>query len=480
MTTEHIGAQLRRALVLFNTPSGTEQQFEPLDDMTVRMYLCGPTVYSAPHIGNMRMYLFTDVIRRVLRFAGYRLVDAMNITDVGHLTSDADSGDDKMARAAAAERTTAWDVAEKYTKIFFDDTERLNILPTEYVLRATDHIKEQIALIQRLEDKGVVYRTDDGMYFDTSLIPDYGKLTPNDTRDFLRAGERVAMGGKRNPTDFALWKFSPPDAPKRDMEWPSPWGVGFPGWHIECSAMAMAYLGDTLDIHTGGIDHIAVHHTNEIAQSETATGKPFSRWWMHGAFLVIEGEKRMGKSEGNHITLTNLKGQGYEPLEFRYLVLLSHYRSPLSFSPAVLDSAATAYQRLIHRVGLLRDEAAGKQTPESWQDSPYLAQFIEALAEDVNTPRAVATTWNLVRDPDVDAPTKVALLELFDEVLGLDLASATATHEVPEAVAELAARRWQLRLDKKWAESDLLREEILTAGYTVQDERDGYKIFPVD
>jgi len=478
MTTELIGEQLRRDLVLHNTLGGTETHFEPLDDMTVRMYLCGPTVYGSPHIGNMRMYLSVDIIRRVIRFAGYRLVDVMNITDVGHLTSDADTGDDKMAKAAAAERLTAWDVAAKYTKIFFDDTEQLNILPTENVLRATDHIKEQIALIRRLEDKGVVYRTDDGMYFDTSLVPDYGKLTPNDTREFLRAGERVAMGEKRHPTDFALWKFTPPDAPKRDMEWPSPWGVGFPGWHIECSAMAMAYLGDTLDIHAGGVDHIAVHHTNEIAQSETATGKPFSRWWMHGAFLILEGEKRMGKSVGNKIVLENLKEQGYAPLEFRYLALLSHYRSPLSFSETALDSAATAYRRLTYRAGTLRDEAAGTPPPESWQDSPYLRQFVEALAEDINTPRAVATMWNMLRDPEVDAPTKVALLEQFDEVLGLDLATATATHEAPAEIRELAERRWTLRQERKWAESDELRAELLAAGWTVQDERDGYQLLP--
>ncbi len=471
--------QLRQGLSLYSTLSRTSTHFTPADGETVRMYVCGPTVYSAPHIGNMRTYLFADIARRVLRFAGYSVQAAMNITDVGHLTSDADSGDDKMAKAAAAERATAWEVAEKYTQIFFADAGRLNILPMDLVLRATEHIPQQIALIQRLEDKGVVYRTNDGMYFDTSFVPDYGKLTPNDTREHLRAGERVAMGEKRHATDFALWKFSPPEAPKRDMEWPSPWGVGFPGWHIECSAMAMEYLGESLDLHLGGIDHIPVHHTNEIAQSETATGVPFSRWWMHGAFLTLEGERRMGKSEGNKITLDTLVEEGFDPLEYRYLVLLSHYRSPLSFSQTALEQAANALRRLRHRVVAWKKSVGDGELPDL-PDSPYLTRFVEALAEDLNMPRAVAELWQLARDPDVDDATKLSLVLAFDEVLGLDLKSASKEPtDIPNAVVRLAQERWELRSAKQWEESDKLRDQILAAGYNVQDGPEGYELVPL-
>ncbi len=479
MNDDTVGRELRPTLKLYNTLGATERHFVPSDGETVRIYVCGPTVYSSPHIGNMRTYMFADLLRRTLAFAGYEITSAMNITDVGHLTSDADAGDDKMAQAAALEHVTAWQVAEKYTAMFFDFANQLNITPMTYVLRATDHIKEQIALIQTLEEKGVVYRTSDGMYFDTSLVPDYGKLTPNDDRESLVSTDRVAFVDKLRPADFALWKFSPPDGPRRDMEWDSPWGVGFPGWHIECSAMAMAYLGETLDIHVGGIDHIAIHHTNEIAQSETATGKPFSHWWMHGAFLIPEGGKRMGKSEGNHITLATLEEQGYHPLEFRYLVLLSHYRSPLTFSTAALDAAATAYRRLQHLVAALKEEAAGQEPDPTWQDSPYLHQFIAALAEDINIPRAVATVWNMVRGTDTDAATKLALIGLFDQVLGLDLGTVQEADEVPEPIQELARKRWDLRSERKFAEADVVRDEVLALGYSIRDGKTDYEVVRV-
>ncbi|MGI9156797.1 MAG: cysteine--tRNA ligase [Marmoricola sp.] len=476
MTSTGLAERLRAQLSLYNTLTHSQDPFAPEDGTSPRLYVCGPTVYSSPHIGNMRTYLFADVLCRVLSLAGWDVDAAMNITDVGHLTSDADSGDDKMATAARQERKTAWQIAEKYTEAFFEDTDRLNITPFQHILKATDHIAEQIDLVRRLEDKGVLYRTDDGIYFDTSLVPDYGKLTPNDTRDHLRAGERVAMGGKRHVTDFAVWKLSDPDAPKRDMEWDSPWGAGFPGWHLECSAMAMATLGDTLDLHLGGIDHIAIHHTNEIAQSETATGKPFSRWWMHGAFLNLDGEKRMGKSEGNKVTLETLEEWGYTPLEFRYLVLLSHYRSPLAFSREALEAAAVAHRRLLLRVETLRDEAAGATPDQDWQESTYVEELAAALADDLNTPRAVAVLWNLMRDGAVGPTTKLAMVELFDQALGLDLAVVPTEAAVPPAVLELAEQRWQLRLDRRFEESDRLRDELTDAGYVVQDSRDGYQL----
>ncbi|GAB2329487.1 cysteine--tRNA ligase [Streptomyces griseoincarnatus] len=480
MPFDSLSHDLRSALVLHNTATRRVEPFTPADGHTARVYVCGPTVYSAPHIGNMRTYVSSDVLRRTLGLAGYDVLSAMNITDVGHLVSDADSGDDKMARAARAESLTAWQIAAKYTELFFRETERLGITAFTHVPRATDHIGEQIALVQQLEERGVTYRTTDGIYFDTSQIPNYGKLTPHDTRDQLRAGERVAMGDKRHPTDFALWKFSHPDGPQRDMEWASPWGVGFPGWHIECSAMAMKYLGPTLDIHVGGIDHIAVHHTNEIAQSETVTGRPFARWWLHGAFLVLDGEKRMGKSEGNRITLDTLESWGYQPLEFRYLVLLSHYRSPLSFTRGALESAATAYRRLAHRVSTLREQAAGCAEMTAPSLHPHADGFIAALADDLNTPRAVAAVWNLLRDPSIGAASKLSLLEWFDQVLGLGLSAIGAAADVPAPVAELAQRRWELRGAGQYAEADKLRAELTAIGYVVEDERDGYRVRPLE
>lgn len=477
MDIADVAERLRPALALHNTLTSRTDHFEPMDGDTVRLYLCGPTVYSTPHIGNMRTYLFSDVLRRTLRLAGYDVQSAMNITDVGHLTSDADAGDDKLEAAARSERLTAWQVAEKYTQVFFDFAERLNILPTTYVLPATDHIKEQVALVERLDAKGVVYRTDDGMYMDSSEVPDYGKLTPNDTRTQLRAGERVALGEKRHATDFAVWKFSPPDGRKRDMEWPSPWGVGFPSWHIECSAMAMAYLGDTLDIHVGGIDHIAVHHTNEIAQSETATGKPFSRWWMHGAFLTLDAEKRMGKSQGNSITLDTLAERGYHPLDLRYLTLLGHYRSPVSFSWDALDSAASARQRLQHRVDLLTEEAV-EHPADPAAAGRYVEEFVTALADDIAVPRAVAVTWNMLRDQDTPPAAKLAALRLFDEIFGLDLIGTEAPAELPAEIIDLAGRRWNLRKERRFAEADELREQLLEAGYAIEDRQDDYGITP--
>ena len=474
-----IPAELRSRLHLFNTLTHRSDAFAPADGERVKLYLCGPTVYSSPHIGNMRTYLFADVLRRVLALTGWEVDAAMNITDVGHLTSDADSGDDKMAAAARAERATAWDVAAKYTDAFFADAERLNILPVQHVLKATDHIGVQLDLVRALDEKGVLYTTADGVYFDTSLVPDYGKLTPNDTRTSLRSGERVAMGDKRHPTDFAVWKFSDPAEGQRDMEWDSPWGRGFPGWHLECSAMAMETFGPTLDLHLGGIDHIAIHHTNEIAQSETATGKPFSRWWMHGAFLNLEGEKRMGKSEGNKITLATVEEWGFTPLEFRYLVMLSHYRSPLAFSLETLESAAQAHRRLRKHVEAWKQAADGDGPDPAWRDHAYVDEFVSAIADDMNTARVVAVLWTLARDPEVDPATKLALVDLFDRVLGLDLAVAAEADVVPEQVRTMAELRWQMRAERNFAESDRLRDELLALGWTMQDGRDGYELVPV-
>lgn len=460
---------------LYNTATRSSDLFEPLDGETAKMYYCGPTVYSQAHIGNMRTYLFSDVLRRTLALAGWKVDSVMNITDVGHLTGDGDDGDDKLQESANKLKTTAWDIAERYTDMFFRDTDDLNITRPEHTIRATDAINEQIDLVKQLEAKGVTYATSDGLYFDTSKIDDYGKLTPSDTRESVLAGNRVALGEKRNPTDFALWKLSPADGAKRDMEWESPWGLGFPGWHLECSAMAMGVHGPTLDIHVGGIDHIPIHHTNEIAQSETATGEQFSRWWMHGAFLTIGNDEKMAKSGGNFITVDKLADQGFDPLDFRYLTLTSHYRSELAFSLDNLKAAATARKRLARRVEDLLGEA--EPTDNVDYSHPFWVEFTSGLGEDLNTARAVAAVWDLARDTDVDASQKLALLFAADEVLGLNLAQSGADQgDIPAEVTALAEERVASRAAGDYARADEIRDELAAQGFEVVDGPDGYTL----
>lgn len=452
--------------------------FAPADGATVKMYYCGPTVYSEAHIGNMRAYLFSDLARRTLRLAGWEVESVMNITDVGHLTGDADDGEDKLAKSAAEQKTTAWEIAERYTDIFLADTEALNITPPSSMVRATDAIQEQIDLVLALEAKGVTYATSDGLYFDTSLIPDYGKLTPSDTRDSIQPGKRVSIGDKRNPTDFALWKFSPPDGPKRDMEWESPWGVGFPGWHIECSAMAMAHHGPTLDIHIGGIDHIPIHHSNEIAQSETATGEPFAHWWMHSAFLTIGDDEKMSKSSGSFLTISELEDHGVGPLDFRYLCLTSHYRSPLAFSLENLTAAATARRRLVLRVSELL-ETAEPAAAFNDNDADWTI-FTEALGDDLNAPRAVAAIWGLIREGEQDDATKLAILKAADDVLGIDLLDGVEeSADAPADVVALAEERLTSRAGGDYAAADALRDQIAEAGFEVVDVADGFELRPL-
>src|SRR5215475_15526799 len=323
-------------LRLFDTYTREVRDFAPLDPSEVRMYACGPTVYDYAPIGNLRTYVFEDILRRVIEFNGYKVNHVMNITDVGHLVSDADTGEDKMELGARRAGKSAWEIADYYTQEFRRDLTRLNILEPTIWCKATDHITEQIEMIRCIEAKGFTYPTSDGIYFDTSHLADYGHLARLDTSG-LRAGARVDKGEKRNPTDFALWKFSPRDQ-KRQMKWPSPWGIGFPGWHIECSAMASKYLGEHFDIHCGGIDHIAVHHTNEIAQSECCHGRPWVNFWLHGEFLELDKAK-MSKSSGSFLYLDRIMADGFSPLDYRYLLLTTHYRSRLRFSYESLEAA---------------------------------------------------------------------------------------------------------------------------------------------
>ena len=459
-------------LYLYNSLTRKKQAFKPIKPGTVGLYTCGPTVYNYAHIGNLRTYIFEDVLKRVLTYNGYAVKHVMNITDVGHLTGDRDMGEDKMEAGAAREGKSAWDIAEFYTRSFKKDIEHLNILVPDIWVKATDTIPEQIALVRILEEKGYTYRTVDGIYFDTSKFKDYTKLSHQDL-EALKEGARVERNPeKRNATDFALWKFSPQGS-KRQMEWESPWGVGFPGWHLECSAMSMKFLGDQLDIHCGGTDHIDVHHTNEIAQSEAATGNPFFNFWMHGAFLIIQGGKKMAKSEGNFLTLENafLK-KDINPLVYRFASFLTHYRKPMEYSDEGIQAARNGLLHLQNQVR--RITADGIEARPSISDE-FQNRFNETINDDLNMPRAMAVIQEMLKSKISDARKYCTILN-FDRVLGLRLDQLDQDQALPEAVQKLVAARQQARQNKDFATSDQLRAEIEALGYQVQDTPDGMNV----
>lgn len=459
-------------LSLYNSLTRKKEEFKPIKPGKVGLYTCGPTVYNYAHIGNLRTYIFEDILKRVLIYNEYGVKHVMNITDVGHLTGDRDMGEDKMEAGAAREGKSAWDIADFYTRAFKKDISYLNILAPDIWVKATDTIPEQIALVETLEEKGYTYRTDDGIYFDTAKFKDYTKLSHQDL-EALREGARVERNPeKRNPTDFALWKFSPQGA-KRQMEWDSPWGVGFPGWHLECSAMSMKFLGDQLDIHCGGTDHIDVHHTNEIAQSEAATGKPFFNFWMHGAFLIIQGGKKMAKSEGNFLTLENafLKND-INPLVYRFASFLTHYRKPMEYSD---EGLAAARNGLLHVQNQVRQIVAAGVDAETSVSAEFKNKFNEAVNDDLNMPRAMAVIQEMLKSKMSDAQKYSTILD-FDRVLGLQLDQLDQAQALPEAVQKLVAARQQARQAKDFAASDQLRAEIEALGYQVQDTKDGIKV----
>ena len=452
-------------LRLFDTYSRSLRDFEPLNPPTVGLYTCGPTVYDYAHIGNMRTYIFEDVLRRTLELNGYNVKHVMNITDVGHLTSDADSGEDKMEKGSRRSGKTAWQIAEEYTQAFKQDMQALNLVEPTIWCRATDHINEQIDLIRCIEAKGFTYRTTDGIYFDTSRLSDYGALSRLDIEG-LQAGSRIEVGEKRRATDFALWKFSPSDQ-KRQMEWQSPWGTGFPGWHIECTAMSAKYLGDFFDIHCGGEDHIPVHHTNEIAQSQACYGTNLANFWMHGYFLQLEAEK-MSKSSGKFLRVQTLIDRGIDPLAYRYFCLTAHYRAKLSFSWEGLDGASKSLERL--RNAVYEWGAAGKA------DDGYIEKFMEQINDDLNMPRALAVTWDLARS-ELDAATKKATILFFDRILGLRLEQWQPVQEsIPADILALVQLRQDARREKRWADADALRQQVGEAGYEIEDTPQGARV----
>ncbi|MCW1930532.1 MAG: cysteine--tRNA ligase [Candidatus Kerfeldbacteria bacterium] len=481
---------------LYNSLSRHSEEFTPAGK-TVSLYTCGPTVYDFAHIGNLRTYIFEDVLKRALKFSGYSVKHVMNITDVGHLTDDADAGEDKMEKGARREKKTVWDIAQMYTDAFFRDIKALNILLSDETPRATKYIPEQIAMIHELEAKGHTYRTSDGVYFDTSTFPDYGKMARLDIKG-QQEGARVEKNTeKRNATDFALWKFSL-SGEQRAMEWESPWGKGFPGWHIECSAMARALLGDQIDIHCGGVDHMPVHHTNEIAQSESATGKsPFARVWMHGEFLLIN-DGRMGKSVGNFVTLKDLEEKGFKALAYRYFVLTAHYRSKLNFTWEDLKKARAEYRNLKYAVERMmrEDIAQGIVVGESSADTnqitvikyayksntdqisqQYMDEFTEAISDDLNTPLALQVVWKLLASNESNQ-IKLQTLWKMNEVFGLDLKTrGDFSKEVMSAKKNQAEsfkkERVEAKKQKDFVKADALKKEIESLGYFVEDTKDG-------
>lgn len=466
------------------------------------MYTCGPTVYQTAHLGNFRAFLLSDLIRRTLEYQGFAVTQVMNITDVGHLTDEVnDAGDDKLQVAALKEKKSAWEIASYYTDLFWEHAEQLNLLKPHVSPKATAHIPEQITLIEQLEAQGFTYRTDDGIYFDTSKLADYGKLTGQDAEEKL-AGARVEVNSqKRQPQDFALWKFSVPqgttpseqsesngsqsldtardqpldtarDQPldtargKRQMEWASPWGVGFPGWHIECSAMSVKYLKQPFDIHTGGIDHIAVHHSNEIAQSEAATNQPLANYWLHQEFMLVDGAK-MSKSLNNTYTVDDLVERGYRPAAFRLLTLMTHYRKPLNFT---WEALAAADHALMNLEQLAKDlpQVEEPQVPDELEE-----RFREVISDDLGLPAAIAMLWEVLRSEESDE-VKASVILRWDEVFGLGLANWLGQKdEIPERIYQLVNEREEYRKKGEYDKADGIRQEILAEGFDVRDTSEG-------
>jgi cysteinyl-tRNA synthetase len=453
------------SLKIYNTLSRKKEIFKPLENNLVRIYGCGPTVYWYQHIGNIRRYIFEDILIRTLLFNKYKIKHIINVTDVGHLTSNADEGEDKIEKAAKKEGKTAKEITEYYFKIFKEDLKKVNFTMPDKWTWATEHINEQIDLVKKLEEKGYTYRTSDGIYFDTSKFKNYGEMARLNIKG-LQAGKRIDFGNKKNKTDFALWKFSK-NPGIRQQEWNSPWGIGFPGWHIECSTMATKYLGEQFDIHTGGIDHIQVHHINEIAQSEAASGKnPWVKYWLHCNYLILK-EGKMSKSSGQITRLKNLEEKNYNPLEFRYLCLLTHYRKKIEFDFKLMDSAKEAYSRLKNIIHEEKDD--NKINKE------YLEYFKEAINDDLNTPKALQVLWKLVRDKK--AGGKIQTIKKMDEILGLDLLKIQKRElKVSKIIKELIKEREKARKEKNFKRADEIRERINKEGYIIEDIKDKTKI----
>ena len=455
---------------LFNTLTRKKDEFKPLEGNTVRLYSCGPTVYNYAHIGNLRAYLFMDLLRRGLKYNGYELKHVMNITDVGHLVSDADTGEDKMAKAAREQNKDPYEIAAFYTKEFLADFERLNIGKPEIIAKATEHIDEMEQYVKEIVENGYGYETSNGVYFDISKLDRYGLLSNTNTEEQM-AGARIEVDTeKRNPLDFAIWIKAPEN---HIMKWDSQWGKCYPGWHIECSAMGRKYLGDVFDIHTGGEDHIPIHHENEIAQAKGATGKIPAKFWMHVAFLTVDGGK-MSKSLGNCYRIVELQEKGFEPLAYRYFCLNSHYKSKLNFTFDALKGAQTSLNRL--REGI-KQHALGNASVDEAELVQYKEQFKEAISDDLNSPKALAILWEVIRKETKSKDYLDLILE-FDKVLGLDLdiekikkLEESKEDNLSDEVKALIEQRNQARAEKNWAEADRIRDLLTQMGVQLNDKK---------
>ena len=456
-------------LYLYNTMTRSTDEFVPIHPGRVGMYTCGPTVYNYAHIGNLRTYIFEDTLKRALIHAGYKVNHVMNITDVGHLTGDGDDGEDKLEKSSRETGRSVWDIAKFYTDAFFKDEEALNIIRPDVVCNATDHVKQMIELIKRLEAGGHTYIAGGNVYFSIDTFPKYGALARLKLGD-LMSGARIEVdSNKRNPKDFVLW-FTNSKFGNQAMMWDSPWGRGYPGWHIECSAMSMHYLGEQFDIHCGGIDAIPVHHTNEIAQSEAATGKTWVNWWMHGEFLLTEKGK-MSKSSGEFLTLPYLQKLGFDALDYRYFVLGAHYRTQLQFSMEGLKGAANARTGLMERIKELGTEASKAVTGKA---QAYLDEFDSHIGNDLATPRAMSVLWNMLKDEELSNADKLFCVKYMDQVLGLKLDAVKASDsEFPEELMKLIEMRTQAKKEKNWAMADEIRAKIEEMGYSVKDTPQG-------
>ena len=458
---------------LYNTMDRKVEDFVPIEEGKVGMYCCGPTVYNYAHIGNLRTFIFEDVLHKTLQEAGYSVKHVMNITDVGHLTGDGDDGEDKLGKRSRETGKSVWDIAKFYTDAFFADEKALNIERPQVVCKATDHIQDMIALIQRLEEKGHTYTAGGNVYFSIDTIDDYGKLAGQKQEDKLSGARIVVDGNKRNPQDFVLW-FTNSKFGEQAMMWDSPWGRGYPGWHIECSAMSMKYLGEHFDIHCGGIDAIPVHHTNEIAQSEAATGKTWVNYWCHGEFLLNDKGK-MSKSSGEFLTLPVLVSHGYDALDYRYFCLTGHYRTQLKFSYEALDHARSARERLVAAVS----EMKAKTEPSAVLGEKaveYKDKFFSSLFNDLRCPEALAVMWKMVKDGSVSDADKLALLLKMDKVLSLSLDKVPAKKEEKvggEEEWKLVEERSMAKKNKDYARADQIRKELEERGYLVKDTPKG-------
>lgn len=454
------------SIKFYNTLTRKKEDFKPIDEKEIRMYSCGPTVYYFAHIGNLRAYLFMDTLRRVLKYNGYKLKHVMNITDVGHLVSDADEGEDKMMKAAKRENKNPFEIAQFYMDAFLADIDKLNVDRPEIIARATEHIDVMEEYVKKIIENGYTYQTEDTVYFDTSKLDKYGVLSNRNVED-QKAGARVEFDkNKKNISDFALWIKAPEN---HIMKWDSFFGKSYPGWHLECSAMGCKYLGDHFDIHTGGVDHIPIHHENEIAQSKGYSGKIPANYWMHVEFLQINGGK-MSKSLNNLYTLKDLEEKGYEPLVYRMFNFTSNYRAQINFTFEAMDSAKISLKRL--RDGYLK-HSEGIDDVSDDEIKEYENKFLEAINDDLNMPVAMSVVWDVVKNQKKSQKFKNLLLK-FDEVLGLDLKNYKQEENIlPEEIINLVNSRNEARRNKNWAESDRIRDILIEKGYTVKDSKEG-------